>query len=82
VTKHALALVLTVVFFSAILLLYTHHSLERLRVCNTDMLCQLYIVMEYTMVIIVATLLVLVIIDVILRLWEAEKRLSSTLPGF
>jgi len=46
------------------------------------MLCQLYAVTEYAMVVIAATLLVLIIIDVVLRLWESEKRLSSYHGGF
>jgi flagellar biosynthesis protein FlhB len=76
--KYALVLTLAVVFFFAILLLYTHHSLERLRACNTDVICQLHVVIEYTITIITAVLLALIIIDVILRLWDAEKRLSSS----
>jgi flagellar biosynthesis protein FlhB len=76
--KYALALTLAVFFFFAILLLYTHYSLERLRACNADMICQLHVVIEYTITIITAVLLVLIIIDVILRLWDAEKGLSSS----
>ena len=61
----------------AALMLYTKAELDKLRRCGADPLCQLAVVWEYTLVVIVAVLFILVLVDVVLRLGEpSEGRLS------
>ena len=58
----------------AALMLYTMRALERIRECGADLLCQLNVMWEYTLVVMVAVLFVLMLVDVILRLGEAPRR--------
>ena len=72
--KSATAAFIIVLLSFAALMLYTKSALERLRGGGADPLCQLNVVWEYTLVVIVAVLFVLVLVDVILRLGEAPRR--------
>jgi hypothetical protein len=78
--KSAAAAFIIVLLSFAALVLYTRHALERIRACGADPLCQLSIVWEYTLVVIAAVLLVLILVDVILRLGEAPRRELSLYP--
>ena len=73
------ALVIVILSFTA-LMLYTRSALGKLRQCGADPLCQLSMVWEYTLVVIVAVLLILVLVDVVLRLGEQSERKLSLYP--
>ena len=78
--KSTVAALVTVLLSFAALMLYTKAELEKLRRCGADPLCQLSIVWEYTLVVIVAVLFVLILIDVTLRLGEPSERRLSLYP--
>lgn len=75
----AVALLIVLLSFAA-LVLYTRRELEKLRACGADPLCQLAVVWEYTLTVIPAVLLILILVDVVLRLGEAPKRELSLYP--
>jgi hypothetical protein len=78
--KSAVAAFVTVLLSFAALMLYTRGVLDRMRACGADPLCQLSIVWEYTLVVIVAVLFILVLVDVVLRLGEPSERRLSLYP--
>ena len=75
----AVAFIIVLLSFAA-LVLYTGRTLERIRECSADPLCQLSVVWEYTLTVIVAIFILLMLVDAVLRPEEAPRRELSLYP--
>jgi hypothetical protein len=73
------ALMIVMASFIA-LVLFTKAELGKLGACGADPLCQLSVVCEYTLVVVLAVSIVLVLVDAVIQLGGQPERKLSLYP--